>query len=118
MYEYFVQNPVVAIIFLVIMFALFIFLVVKFVQHVGLEKIRLYAYKWFEDAEDEFLYGENTQKFEHVVQLARSAIPSPFNLFVTERVLRKTIQLWFDLCKDYLDDKKLNGSGKRKGEEE
>ena len=92
MYEYFVQNPVVAIIFLVIMFALFIFLVVKFVQHVGLEKIRLYAYKWFEDAEDEFLYGENTQKFEHVVQLARSAIPSPFNLFVTYTFCQPLLQ--------------------------
>lgn len=108
MYQYLVSNPVLAIIFLVIVLAFAIFLAVKFVQHVGLEKIRKTVYNLFIEAEYEFQYGENEQKFEYVVQLARSAIPSPFNLFITEKLLRKVIQLWFDLCKDLLDDGKLN----------
>lgn len=110
MYEYFVQNPVVAIIFLVIVVALAIFVLVKIMQTVGMEKVRGYVYEKFIEAEHEFEHGDNAQKFEYVIQLARSAIPSPFNLFITESLLRKVVQAWFDLCKDLLDDGKLNGS--------
>lgn len=112
LYNFLIENPVVAIIFLVLVLALAIFLVVKFVQHVGLEKIRKTVYNLFIEAEHKFQHGENEQKFDYVVQLARSAIPSPFNLFITEKLLRKVIQLWFDLCKDLLDDGKLNNHQK------
>ena len=85
-----------------------IFGIVKYVQHVGLEAIRKQVYHLFIEAEREFQYGENTEKFEWVIQWSRMAIPTPFNLFITEKLLRKVVQAWFDLCKDLLDDGKLN----------
>ena len=104
MYEYLVKNPILAIIFIVIVVALAIFLMVKLIQKVGLEKVREVAYKGFVEAENEFLYGENTEKFDFVVDLAKKSIPLPFSLFITDTLLRKVIQLWFDL----LDDGKLD----------
>lgn len=120
MYEYFVQNPVVAFIFLALVVLVAIFLFVKAMQSIGLEKIRKIVYDGFVVAEHEFqnIDGAGKQKFEYVIQLARSSVPSPFNLFITESLLRKVIQAWFDLCKDLLDDGKLNGSKEDKGEEE
>lgn len=110
MHNYFIENPVVAIIFLLLVVALAIFLFVKAMQKIGLEKVRAVVYRGFVKAEHSFKHGQNKQKFDYVVQLARSSIPSPFNLFITESLLRKVIQLWFDLCKDLLDDGKLNGT--------
>ncbi len=109
MLNYFTQNPVVAIIFVVIVVVVAIFLFVKAMQKIGTERIREYVYQLFVEAEEKFEYGENTLKFEYVIQLARSSIPSPFNKFITESLLRKVVQFWFDLCKDLLDDGKLNG---------
>lgn len=118
MYQYLVSNPVLAIIFLVIVLAVVIFLAIKAIQKIGLEKIRGYVYQKFIEAEHEFQYGDNQQKFDYVVQLARGAIPAPFNLFITEKLLRKVIQLWFDLVKDLLDDGKMNGTGENENKEE
>lgn len=112
MYEFLTQNPVLAIIFIAVVIVGAIFLAIKVMQKIGLDKIRLYAYRWFQEAEYEFQYGENEQKFEHVIQLARSMLPKPFCYFITERLLRKTMQLWFNICKDLLDDGKINGTGK------
>ena len=108
MYEILTKHPVIAIIFLVIVVIAAIYLAIKGMQNVGMEKIRGYVYKLFVYAENEFQYGENEQKFEYVVQLARSQIPSPFNLVITESLLRKVIQAWFNICKDLLDDGKIN----------
>ena len=110
MYQYLVSNPVVAIIFIVLVVAFILFLVVKKLQSMGLERIRAVVYKAFVSAEHEFKYGDNTQKFEYVVNLARSHLPMPFSMFITEGLLRKVIQLWFDLVKDLLDDGKMNGT--------
>lgn len=113
MYKILSQSPILAIIFIVLVVALLVFLLVKLVQKLGLEKVRTIVYKGFVKAEREFQKGENSQKFDFVCQLARSSIPAPFNLFVTESILRNTIQLWFDLTKDLLDDGKFNGTGQQ-----
>jgi hypothetical protein len=89
---------------------LLVFLAVKIIQSVGLEKIRGYVYKLFLEAEKNFQHGQNTAKFEYVINLAKTAIPAPFNLFITENLLRTVVQSWFDLVKDLLDDGKLNGT--------
>lgn len=112
MYNYLVENPIVALIFVAIVVVIAIFLFVKAMQIVGMEKIRGHVYKFFVQAEHAFKHGENEDKFEYVVCLARSAVPTPFDLFITENFMRKTIQLWFDICKDLLDDGKFNGTGK------
>ena len=111
MYQFLVDNPVLAIIFIILVVAVVVFLAVKAIQNIGLEKIRAFVYQKFIEAEHEFQYGDNTQKFEYVIQLARSSIPAPFNMFITESLLRKVVQLWFDLIKDLLDDGKMNGTG-------
>ena len=97
--------------------ALAIVLLIKAAQKIGLEKIRGYVYKLFVAAEKEFQYGENTEKFEYVINLAKAAIPMPFSLFITESLLRKVVQAWFDLVKDLLDDGKLNGTSTVEQEE-
>lgn len=114
MYNYLISNPIFAIIFLLLVLLVTLFLLVKYAQSVGLEKIRAIVYQGFLDAEHAFKHGDNKQKFEYVVQLARSSLPSPFNIFINESLLRKTIQLWFDLCKDLLDDGKFNNSEKQR----
>ena len=110
MYAIFTEHPLLAIIFIVAVLVAAVYLIVKAMQNAGMEKIRGYVYKLFVEAEHAFKYGENEQKFSYVVQLARSAIPAPFNFFITEKTLRKIIQAWFDLCKDLLDDGKINKS--------
>lgn len=98
------------IILAVIGLAVAVFLAVKYIRHLGLESIRERVYQAFLEAEHEFYYRENDQKFEYVIDIAKSAIPAPFNMFITESLLRKVVQVWFDLVKDLLDDGKLNGT--------
>lgn len=86
-----------------------VFLLVKLVQKIGLEKIRLTVYNLFIEAENSFKSGEGAEKMEYVVNIAKSTVPAPFNLFITENLLRNVIQSWFDLIKDLLDDGRLNG---------
>lgn len=111
MYQFLVDNPVLAIIFIILVVAVVVFLAVKAIQNIGLEKIRAFVYQKFIEAEHEFQYGDNEQKFEYVVNLARSHLPMPFSMFITQDLLRKVIQLWFDLVKDLLDDGRMNGTG-------
>lgn len=113
MHEFFVQNPIIALIFIIMVVALMVVITVKVMQTIGLEKIRKVVYNGFVIAEHEFQHGENSEKFDYVIQLARSHIPLPFSLFITESLLRKVVQAWFDLCKDLLDDGKLNNTIKK-----
>lgn len=108
MYQYFVSNPVIAVIFIVLVIAVTLFFVVKKLQSMGLEKIRATVYKAFVKAENDFKYGANAQKFEYVADLAKSYLPAPFSFLITEKLLRRTVQLWFNLVKDLLDDGRIN----------
>lgn len=110
MYEILSKYPIVAVAFIAIVTVIAIFLFVKIMQNVGMAKIRGEVYKLFLKAEHKFQHGENEEKFSYVVGLAKNEIPEPFSMFITEAFLRKVVQLWFDLCKDLLDDGKMNGS--------
>lgn len=110
MYDFLVEKPVIAAVFAVVVLVMAIYVFVKVMQGVGLERIRAYVYKKFVEAEHEFQHGDNEKKFEYVMELAKKAIPYPFGIFITESFLRKVIQTWFDICKDLLDDGKINGS--------
>ena len=90
--------------------ALVIFAIVKTVQKIGLEKIRASVYQFCIDAEHEFQEGENSEKFEYVINATKAIIPAPFNLLITETLLRKVVQAWFNIVKDLLDDGKMNGT--------
>lgn len=105
--NYLMENKemiILAIIGLVIVF----YLVVKLFQKLGLEKIRAAVYQLFIEAEHAFQDGAGTEKFEYVINLAKTIIPVPFNLFITEKLLRRVVQSWFDIIKDLLDDGKIN----------
>ena len=108
----FIESNFATIILSVIGIVVAIIAIVKYIRHVGLESIREQVYKAFLEAEHKFLHGENTAKFEYVITIAKSAIPEPFNLFITESLLRKVVQTWFNLVKDLLDDGKVNGTSK------
>lgn len=99
-------------------FGVVAFLVVKYVRNIGLESIRERVYQAFLEAEHEFQHGENAEKFEYVINIAKTAIPVPFNIFITESLLRKAVQTWFDLVKDLLDDGKFNGTSTIESEAE
>lgn len=108
MYDILLQYPVVAIIFMIVVIIALVYLGVKAIQDLGLEKIRQIVYDGFVEAENKFNKGENILKFEHVLRLARDALPKPFNALITDNLLRKTIELWFKLCKNLLDDGRIN----------
>ena len=120
MKELFEQNKVL---FLAVITALIIvFLVKKLIDYItkkGLEGIRLDVYKLFVEAEKTFKASKQGQaKFDYVIQLARSLLPKPVQIFVTDNMLKEAVQLWFDGIKDLLDDGKLNASILEEREEE
>ena len=86
-----------------------VFVVIKVVQMLGFEKCRAIVYKAFVTAENHFNNGD--ERFEYVIKVALLNIPAPYKFLITENMVRKTIQLWFDICKDLLDDGKMNGTG-------
>lgn len=99
------------IVLLILAAVLVIWAMVKTIRERGLENIRGDVYQLFLKAERNFKHGENKAKFEYVITAAKELIPSPFNMFITESLLRSAVQAWFDLIKDLLDDGKLNNTG-------
>lgn len=82
-----------------------------YIRDKTLEEIRADVYQLFLKAES--LYKESKsgqQKMEYVISLARSMLPGWVKPFITESVLRKIIQVWFETIKDLLDDGKYNKS--------
>lgn len=119
MYEQLIANKSLMVLVICMFAACICFIAVKIMQTIGMEKVRKTVYSAFVDAENRYKQGDNKTKFEYVVNIAKKAIPAPFNLFITETLLREVVQLWFDLCKDLLDDGKMNGTGntnKEKGQ--
>ena len=116
MYNYLVENQGVTFFLFLLLMLVFVVIFIKVMKSLGLEKIRPIVYKGFLLAENEFKKGDNKLKFEYVVHLARDSIPKPFKAFITEQTLRDIIQLWFELCKDLLDDGKLNNKEVKKEE--
>lgn len=100
---------ILLIIGLLIGFAVMVYL---HIRDKTLEQIRAEVYQYFLYVEHEFQHGDNEQKFEYVIQLARSLLPGWAGIFITENLLRKIVQLWFDGVKDLLDDGKYNQSSK------
>lgn len=112
MKELFEQNKVLFLAVITILIAVFLIKkLIEYVQKKGLEGIRLYVYELFVEAEERFKEsGQGQAKFDYVIQLARSLLPKPIQLFVSESMLKEIVQLWFDGVKDLLDDGKLNNS--------
>lgn len=112
------SNQVFMYIGIAIIVALVIYGVVRYVRYRGLEGIRNDVYKLFCVAENEFIYGANSEKFDYVIGRAYDLLPPVMKLFISESLLRKVVQIWFESVKDLLDDGRLNKSIKETDNQE
>ncbi len=79
-----------------------------------ISEIRADVYQLFLVAEHTFNEtSEGKKKMEWVIQQARALLPKWVQLFITDALLEKVIQVWFDMIKDLLDDGKYNKSIKK-----
>lgn len=86
-------------------------MIYMYIRDCTLDDIRTGVYQLFLEAEHTYLHtGAGMQKMEYVIQRARSMLPIWAQFFVTEDVLRKVVQMWFEGVKDLLDDGKMNKS--------
>lgn len=86
-------------------------LVYFYIREKTLEEIRGDVYQLFLEAEHTYQYTEaGKQKMSYVIQRARSLLPNWAQFFITEALLEKVIQVWFEAVKDLLDDGKYNKS--------
>lgn len=120
MKELFEQNKILFMAVITVLIAVFLIKkLIEYVQKKGMEGIRLYVYELFVEAEERFKEsGQGQAKFDYVIQLARSLLPKPVQIFITDDMLKEAVQMWFDGIKDLLDDGKLNDSILEKREEE
>ena len=83
----------------------------QYAKHRGLEGIRANVYQLILKAEHMYKEsGTGQQKLKWVVQQARGLLPKWLQIIITEEMLLKVIDVWFDGVKDLLDDGKVNGS--------
>lgn len=86
-------------------------LVYLYIRDKTLEEIRGDVYRLFLEAEHAYNYTEaGKQKMQWVIQRARMLLPNWAQFFITDELLEKVVQLWFDAVKDLLDDGKINMS--------
>lgn len=77
-----------------------------------LNDIRADVYQLFLEAEHTYLEsGTGKQKMKWVIQKARSLLPEWAQKIITEDVLMKVVECWFQAIKDLLDDGRINDSG-------
>ena len=76
-----------------------------------LGEIRKDVYQLFLKAECRFTETkQGKQKMAYVINRARALLPTWLQLFITEALLHKIVQKWFEAVKDLLDDGKYNKS--------
>lgn len=84
-----------------------------YLRNKTLEDVREDAYKLFLAAEHHPVFGASgKQKMKWVLSQVRELLPVWARLLITDALLEKVVQAWFDAVKDLLDDGKLNGTGK------
>lgn len=75
-------------------------------------KVRELAYQAMLLAERTFSDGDGKVKFDFVVRIVYKYLPSWIKLFFIEEHLRRIIQEWYNIAKDFLDDGIINDSPK------
>lgn len=104
--------PILILVGLLILISI-IWITYSYLKGRTLEQIRGDVYQLVLRAEH--MYNESSsgkQKMKWVVQQARGLLPGWLQVILSEEVLEKIIQVWFDEVKDLLDDGKVNGSQK------
>lgn len=112
MLEGFKNYQLLLIVLLTVIFVIgFLVMTVEYIKAKGLEGIRLDVYRLFLLAERKVKEsGQGKQKMSWVIQKARGLLPSWLRYLISENLLKKVIQFWFDGIKDLLDDGKINNS--------
>lgn len=104
-------NTIVTIVLIVIALLFIGAITYFYVRNKTLEEIRADVYQLFLEAEHTYQHTESgKQKMSYVIQQARSLLPNWAQFFITEELLEKVVQMWFDAVKDLLDDGKINKS--------
>lgn len=113
-------NMILSIAIMIALIAACVILTCLYLKDKTKDEIRTDVYQLILKAEEKFLYGQNTQKFEYVVQLARSLLPVTVQAIVTapllETIFKKIIQELFNEIKDVMDDGIRNKSVKKQEE--
>ena len=105
-----VPLPVLVIIAVLIV-ASVIWMGYAYLKNRTLDEIRGDVYQLVLKAEHTYrLSSSGKQKMKWVVSQARKLLPGWMQLIISEEMLQKIIQVWFDEVKDLLDDGKMNGS--------
>ncbi|NLL67247.1 MAG: hypothetical protein GX236_06050 [Clostridiaceae bacterium] len=73
-------------------------------------KVREFAYQVMLLAERTFVDQDGKMKFDFVVRMVYKYLPSWIKIFFSEEQLRRLIQEWYDIAKDFLDDGIVNDS--------
>lgn len=108
-----VPFPVLIIIAVVVAVSI-IYMGYSYLRDRTIEQIRGDVYQLVLKAEHTYKESSSgKQKMKWVVSQARKLLPGWMQVIVTDEVLQKIIQVWFDEIKDLLDDGKVNGSQKR-----
>lgn len=97
---------------LAVLIVTLVVIAIKYLKESSLEKIRSDVYQLILKAEHYYKKGENSAKFLYVATQARNLLPRWARLFITDKLIENTIELWFRGVKDLLDDGKLNGKEK------
>jgi hypothetical protein len=114
MLEFFNNYQLLIIILMaIVLVSGFIIMAFQYVRTHGLDGIRKDVYQLFLKAEHIWTEsGQGEKRMKWVVQRARGLLPSWLRFTVSEAILKRIIQFWFDGIKDLLDDGKLNNSCK------
>lgn len=107
-----VPLPVLAIIAVMIAISI-IYMGYTYLKNRTLDEIRGDVYQLVLKAEHTYKESSSgKQKMKWVVSQARKLLPGWLQIIMSEEMLEKIIQVWFDEVKDLLDDGKMNGSQK------
>lgn len=107
-----VPLPVLVIIAVLIVISV-IYMGYTYLKNRTLDEIRGDVYQLVLRAEHTYRASSSgKQKMKWVVSQARKLLPGWMQLIISEEMLQKIIQVWFDEIKDLLDDGKMNGSQK------
>lgn len=94
---------IVAIVLLVIAFAIWLFWQIK------KKGLRQFAIDTIVEAEKQFKKGENQEKLNYVIDKIIAFLPTPLNIFITRNLVKDFVQKIFDQIKIALDYKESEG---------
>ena len=114
MSELLTMVPLPVLVIIVVMIALsIIYMGYTYLKSRTLDEIRGDVYQLVLRAEHTYKESSSgKQKMKWVVSQARKLLPGWMQLIISEEMLQKIIQIWFDEVKDLLDDGKMNSSQK------